>query len=75
VKVICSAEAEAEKLFSGDEGHDEDRQSIIYDELSGTHLGTIWNGEEEKFIFNRAVSRLTEMQSSEYLQSPHKPDQ
>lgn len=59
-------------MFAGDEG-DEEKQSNIFDEVSGVHVGTIWNGEEEKFMFNRAVSRLIEMQSEEYLQTPHKP--
>jgi len=70
--VVCSAAAAPNDLFAGDEGHDEDTQTNLYDEL-GHHLGSIWNGEEEKFMFNRAVSRLIEMQSEEYLQAPHKP--
>lgn len=37
-------------------------------------LDTLYAGRQLKFEFERSVSRLREMQSHEYLASPHKPD-
>ena len=39
--------------------------------LSDSHSGV---GAEESFAWKRCVSRLAEMQTVEYLSSPHKPD-
>jgi predicted ATPase len=69
VKLICTAAAGPDQLF---EGGVEKRE--MYDMVTGALMGTIWHGEEERFMFNRAVSRLTEMQSAQYLQTPHKKD-
>ena len=33
----------------------------------------LWSGEEEKFMFDRTVSRLHEMQTEKYLRSKHNP--
>jgi predicted ATPase len=57
VKFLCSAEVEPQNLFSiGEDVGDK----------NGPFLG-----EEELFMFARAVSRITEMQSEEYLQARH----
>ena len=41
--------------------------------LSGAAQSTLFTGEDEEFAFKRAVSRLAEMQSAEYLALPHQP--
>jgi len=73
VKLICTAEGTPQELFSVQEGeHAKDEQQHLFDEVTGRHMGTIWIGEEEKFMFQRTVSRLQEMQTEQYLQTPHK---
>uniref|UniRef100_A0A8C5EF67 AFG1-like ATPase n=2 Tax=Gouania willdenowi TaxID=441366 RepID=A0A8C5EF67_GOUWI len=70
VRVVILADHTLENIFvhNGDHGHDEshilmDDLGLKRDEASSL---SIFSGEEEKFAFQRTVSRLTEMQSEEY---------
>eukprot|EP01133_Synstelium_polycarpum_P015874 gene15874-18865_t len=77
VKLICSADATPSQLFmsKGDEIDDssaEIRQLTDDLKLSPEQLSR-FTGEEERFMFSRAVSRLVEMQSDSYLSSHHNP--
>jgi predicted ATPase len=58
VKLICSAEVDAELLFP---------RTV---ERKPNTIGAI-AGEEEVFAFNRTVSRLSEMQTKQYLEKKH----
>jgi predicted ATPase len=58
VKLICTAEVPAQELFLSK-----------LDKNSADHV----SAEEEIFAFSRTVSRLMEMQTSDYLQSKHTP--
>ncbi|KAL6048432.1 Lactation elevated protein 1 [Balamuthia mandrillaris] len=71
VKLLCSAYAEPAHLFEGGDEKDLEGREV-FDDATGRHMGTIWHGKEEQFAFQRAVSRLIEMQSEEYLKIPHK---
>jgi predicted ATPase len=63
VKVICSADAEMSKIFP-----------YTLDTSSKGSSSTLIAGEEEIFAFSRTLSRLSEMQTTEYLQSHHLKD-
>lgn len=58
VKLICSSQAEPDLLFP---------KAI---DKKGT-TNTVVMGEEEVFAFSRAVSRLNEMQTKQYLEKKH----
>lgn len=62
VKLICSAEANLKEIFP---------YSI---NASMRNSKTLMAGEEEIFAFSRTLSRLSEMQTAEYLQSKHLKD-
>ena len=53
-----------------DEFYDRSVKLIITAELAHTDL---YHGEKLRFEYQRAVSRLTEMQSKDYLARPHLP--
>lgn len=61
VKLICSSEVEPDDLFP---------KAV---ENSGFSSGVAM-GEEEVFAFSRAVSRLCEMQSKQYLERKYHKD-
>ncbi|KAM8737733.1 AFG1 like ATPase a [Acanthopagrus schlegelii] len=70
VRVVILADRPLEDVFilDGDLGHDEshilmDDLGLKRDEASSL---AIFSGEEERFAFQRTVSRLTEMQTEEY---------
>ncbi|XP_011503008.1 PREDICTED: putative ATPase N2B [Ceratosolen solmsi marchali] len=72
VRVVVSATAPYNKLFVS-EGEEEytDEKRMLMDDLKishGTddHKSNIFTGEEELFAFDRTVSRLAEMQTTEY---------
>jgi predicted ATPase len=62
VKVICSADAQLKDIFP---------YSV---DASMRNSKLLIAGEEEIFAFSRTLSRLNEMQTSEYLQSHHLVD-
>ena len=71
VKLICSADAKAEEIFTHNPRDTKNQSNEMLDSLNlvaDRHDITIFSGEEEFFQFQRAVSRLNEMQSMEYLQ-------
>ncbi|XP_053566584.1 AFG1-like ATPase isoform X1 [Bombina bombina] len=71
VRVICSAEAHLQSLFTQKVRNPEEAEHrVLMDDL---HLGedlsealSIFTGEEEVFAFQRTLSRLTEMQTEHY---------
>ncbi|EGC29066.1 hypothetical protein DICPUDRAFT_84882 [Dictyostelium purpureum] len=69
VKLICTAQSTPGQLFmseGGDNSNSEVRQ--LADDLTLTpEQLSRFNGEEERFMFSRAVSRIVEMQSDQYL--------
>jgi predicted ATPase len=65
VKLICSADAPPADLFSGSDHNESGGQGDV-------HGITMHSGDEELFAFSRAVSRLIEMQSAEYLEAAHR---
>nr|XP_020463636.1 lactation elevated protein 1-like isoform X2 [Monopterus albus] len=70
VRVVILAEHPLEDIFvhNGDQCHDESH--ILMDDLGlkreEASTLSIFSGEEERFAFQRTVSRLTEMQTEEY---------
>lgn len=62
VKLICSASAGLKEIFP------------YAVDASMRNSGTLIAGEEEIFAFSRTLSRLSEMQTTEYLQSKHLKD-
>lgn len=71
MKLICSAEAPAEEIFSHNPKDYATSVSELLDSLNviaSKSDVTMFSGEEEVFQFQRAVSRLNEMQSLEYLE-------
>lgn len=62
VKLVCSAEASLKDIFP------------YRVDSSMKDSNTLIAGEEEIFAFSRTLSRLSEMQTSEYLQSKHLKD-
>uniref|UniRef100_A0A3Q2DB38 AFG1 like ATPase a n=1 Tax=Cyprinodon variegatus TaxID=28743 RepID=A0A3Q2DB38_CYPVA len=71
VRVVILAEHPLEDIFVNDGDHSHDESHIMMDDLglkrvrAGTRL-SIFSGEEERFAFQRTVSRLTEMQTEDY---------
>jgi len=72
VKLVCSADTTPNQLFLGKKVNEQatEFQDI---EVGDLNVSEIFTGEEEIFAFSRAVSRLQEMQTVEYLESPHLP--
>lgn len=64
VKLIATAESRPEKLLDTSIVH---VQEI---DILGTTAG-VQDNQDEAFAFERTVSRLTEMQTNEYLQEAH----
>ncbi|TKS86987.1 AFG1-like ATPase [Collichthys lucidus] len=70
VRVVLLADHPLEDIFVHDGDHSHDESHILMDDLGlkrdeASSL-SIFSGEEEKFAFQRTVSRLTEMQTDEY---------
>uniref|UniRef100_A0A674NER0 AFG1 like ATPase a n=1 Tax=Takifugu rubripes TaxID=31033 RepID=A0A674NER0_TAKRU len=71
VRVVILADHPLEDIFIQDqEDHGHDESHILMDDLGlkrdeASSL-SIFSGEEERFAFQRTVSRLTEMQTEEY---------
>ncbi|XP_043999644.1 AFG1 like ATPase a isoform X1 [Gambusia affinis] len=70
VRVVILAERPLEEIFVHDGDHRHDESHILMDDLGlkrdeASSL-SIFSGEEEKFAFQRTVSRLTEMQTEDY---------
>jgi cell division protein ZapE len=63
VKLVITAFASAEDLFPRMDKNSKRVDSVLAQP-----------GEEEMFAFSRTLSRLHEMQSTEYLQAKHKPN-
>jgi len=75
VKLLCTAAAPPGQLFMSD-GNSEVGADIrqLTDDLTLTpEQLSRFTGEEERFMFSRAVSRIVEMQSDSYLTSHHNP--
>eukprot|EP00760_Papus_ankaliazontas_P032640 PhM_4_TR5918/c0_g1_i2/m.61900/K18798/AFG1, LACE1; peroxisome-assembly ATPase len=75
VKLIVLAEDVPEKLYQHSaDGYVVDR--IMSDALgvSDPNTASVFDNSEEKFMMDRAVSRLCEMRSLEYLRRGHKPN-
>jgi len=84
VKLICSAHGEPKDLFRQTLEEDELRdfdvavleKPVIYESdidegILPPDEPSIYSGQEEVFMFARAVSRLTEMRSDKYLRQAH----
>uniref|UniRef100_A0A665XCY2 AFG1-like ATPase n=1 Tax=Echeneis naucrates TaxID=173247 RepID=A0A665XCY2_ECHNA len=70
VRVVILADHPLEDIFVHDGDHSHDESHILMDDLGlkreeASSL-SIFSGEEEKFAFQRTVSRLTEMQTEDY---------
>lgn len=70
VRVVILADYPLEDIFVHNGDHSHDESHILMDDLGlkrdeASSL-SIFSGEEEKFAFQRTVSRLTEMQTEEY---------
>lgn len=61
VKVVITSEADVQHIFKPN-GHQQHAQQHAKEDFSGI---------DEVFAFDRTVSRLTEMQTRKYLESPH----
>ena len=62
--MVCTAEARPEELLNTE---------VMYSQevdILGT-IGGVQDNQDEAFAFERTVSRLTQMQSEEYLQQAH----
>lgn len=75
VRVVISADNVLTKLFSAEKKGDgiSDEHRMLMDDLkiapgSEHAAANVFTGDEEVFAFQRTVSRLAEMQSSEYWQ-------
>lgn len=71
VGLVCSAACPANQLFSVGQNMGEEEARMLMDDLeiqegSVDSKASIFTGEEELFAFDRAISRLTEMQSKAY---------
>ncbi|XP_054894215.1 AFG1 like ATPase a isoform X2 [Poeciliopsis prolifica] len=70
VRVVILAERPLEDIFVHDADHSHDESHVLMDDLGlkrdEARSLSIFSGEEEKFAFQRTVSRLTEMQTEDY---------
>lgn len=74
VRVVISADAPHTELFIGhgdEEDHSIDEKRMLMDDLNIQHgsenaSSNLFTGDEEIFAFDRTVSRLSEMQTTEY---------
>lgn len=86
VKLICSAEGKPHELFKDTRAYDPNIQELeVLDELKQNlfiavpqwnrekYVGWLVSAQEVSFMFQRAVSRLLEMQSTHYHQLNHQP--
>ncbi|XP_041354051.1 AFG1-like ATPase [Gigantopelta aegis] len=75
VKLVCSAAAEADELFSvgSVDAFDVQSNRALMDDLDIQANTSIFTGEEELFAFQRTISRLSEMQTMEYWNLQREP--
>lgn len=69
--LIASAESDFLNIFNASEGSDEidDEMRMMMDDLKlDTVESPLFSGQEEAFAFQRALSRLVQMQSKEWIQ-------
>lgn len=77
VRLLFSADAETSRLFqfeaSSEDDHLDDEQRKLMDDLGirpdsndGKATASLFSGEEEIFAFDRALSRIAEMQTDDY---------
>ncbi|KAH8370914.1 hypothetical protein KR093_005526 [Drosophila rubida] len=67
VRVVISADEPLDNLFHvGDSSSISDSDRVLMDDLKIGHGSSVFTGEEELFAFERTISRLYEMQTSEY---------
>ncbi|RUP47337.1 ATPase [Jimgerdemannia flammicorona] len=68
--LICSADAPIVEIFNAEApaGYDHHRHAMMEDLNLESMESPIFTGEEEVFAFRRALSRLVQMQSKEWVQ-------
>ncbi|CAO3653325.1 unnamed protein product [Mucor fragilis] len=77
VTLVASAENSILEIFNADEGmeHLEDEMRAMRDSLEvGDISSPLFTGQEEAFAFQRALSRLIQMQSTEWVRDEVKLD-
>ncbi|KAG2210404.1 hypothetical protein INT46_004030 [Mucor plumbeus] len=77
VTLVASAENSILEIFNADEGkeHLEDEMRAMRDSLDvGDISSPLFSGQEEAFAFQRALSRLIQMQSTEWVRDEVKVD-
>lgn len=77
VTLVASAENSILEIFNADEGkeHLEDEMRAMRDSLDvGDISSPLFTGQEEAFAFQRALSRLIQMQSTEWVRDEVKVD-
>ncbi|KAI9303058.1 AFG1-like ATPase-domain-containing protein [Cunninghamella echinulata] len=72
ITLIASAENSMLEIFNADEGNDEeamaDQMRKMMDDLNVSDISSpLFSGQEEAFAFQRALSRLIQMQSREWV--------
>lgn len=81
VNLICTAASSPADLFKisqGTQGLETDDTRVLMDDLGIDQTmvdsqASIFTGEEERFAFERTVSRLTEMQGEDYWEAEYLP--
>ena len=70
--MLNESNADATRRFINliDEFYDRNVKMLI---SAATPIDELYNGKRLEFEFQRTASRLTEMQSNEYLATPHLP--